>query len=239
MTVPGILAFLGLAVITVDVLGGVIAMGMLLRGGRVRHLLAFLAGYTVVVVGATLVLHPLLEILDRWLRPILESNDAIGSIEVVVGLALAGFAIHQARAATRPPTPHGRLENRSSPTRLSTVPLLLAGVAFSITALADPSFTIAVGMAAQEQNLPLRIALLVLWNVVYQAPLVAVTLAAVFGRHERLVERVMELFGPRRRLLQRILAGVLAAAALAVLADGVIALAGEHVPWLRQLILLR
>ncbi|MFC7375078.1 hypothetical protein ACFQS2_10950 [Brachybacterium sp. GCM10030267] len=239
MTFAGILAFFGLAVVTVDVLGGVIAISVLLRGGRLRHLLAFHGGYATVIIAATLFLHPLLTLLERWLRPVLESSDAIGAIEVVAGLALAGFAVHQAREAGRPPTPHGPLQNRSSPQRLGAVPLVMAGVAFAGTALADPGFAISVGMAAQEPRLAVRALLLVLWNLVYQAPLVAVTIAAAVGRHERFAERVMELIGPRRQLLQGALAAVLSAGALAVLGDGMFALLGEHVPWLRQLILLR
>ena len=45
-------------------------------------------------------------------------------------------------------------------------------------------------MAAQETHLPLRSALLVLCSLVYQTPLLAVTLAAAFGKHEHLMERV-------------------------------------------------
>lgn len=239
MTFAGLLAFLGLAVVTMDVLGGVLAMGMLLRGGTMRHLLAFAAGYVAVVVAATLVLHPLLTLLGRWLHPALESNDAIGAVEAVVGLALIGFGVHQFRAASQPPGPHGPLEERAAPARLATVPLILGGVAFAGTALADPSFTIAVGMASQEQHLTLRIALLVVWNLVYQLPLATVIVAAAVGRHEQIVARVLEIFAPRRRLLQTVLATVLALAGLAVLADGAVALLGGHVPWLRQLIMLR
>ena len=40
-----------------------------------------------------------------------------------------------------------------------------------------PTRTIAVGMASQEQHLPLHVGLLVLWNLVYQLPLVAVLLS--------------------------------------------------------------
>ena len=237
MTFAGILAFLGLAVVTMDVLGGVIATGVLLRGGAVRHLLAFLGGYTVVVTAATLVLHPLLAWLSSVLRPVLDSNNAIGTVEIVVGLALAGISAHQFRAVTRPQQKHGRIEERSTPTRLAATPLALAGVASSVTA--DPSFTIAVGMASQERHLWAHIALLLLWNVVYQLPLVSVTIAAAFGRHEQLVERVMAVFGPRRRALQTALAILLALIGLAVLGDGIYALISGHVPWLRQLIMLR
>ena len=239
MTFAGILAFFGLAVVTMDVLGGVIAISVMLRGGRVRHLLAFAGGYTVIIVAATLILQPLLALLNRWLRPVLESNNSVGAVEIVVGLALAAFGIHQFRGAARPPLPHGRLERRSTPKRLATAPLVLAGIGFSATALADPGFAIAVGMASQEQHLALRVALLVLWNLLYQAPLVAVLCAAMFGTHEQLVTRVMELLGPRRRALQTALAVLLALASLAVLGDGLFALLSEHVPWLRQLLLLR
>lgn len=239
MTFAGMLAFFGLAVVTMDVLGGVIAIGVMLRGGTVRHLLAFTGGYTVVIIAATLILRPLLALLHRWLRPVLDSNNAIGTVELVVGLALVGFSVHQFRAASRPALPHGRLEQRSTPKRLATAPLVLAGIGFSVTALADPGFTIAVGMASQEQHLLRHVALLVLWNLVYQLPLVAVLTAAAFGRHEQLVTRVMEVLGPRRRALQTLLAALLALVGIAVLGDGVIALLSEHVPWLRQLLLLR
>ena len=138
MTMSGTLAFLGLAVLTMDVLGGVIATGILLRGGRLRHLLTFWTGYTAVIVVATLLLHPLLDVLGRWLHPILQSRGAVGAVEVVVGLALSGFAAHQARAARRPPLPRDGAVRRTSPARLAAWPLLAAGVAFSATALADP-----------------------------------------------------------------------------------------------------
>jgi hypothetical protein len=239
MTVAGILAFFGLAVVTMDVLGGVIAIGVMLRGGTVRHLLAFVGGYTVIIVAATLILHPLLALLNRWLRPVLDSNNAVGAVEIVVGLVLVVFSVHQFRAASRPRTPHGRLEQRSTPTRLATAPLVLAGVGLSATVLADPGFAIAVGMASQEQHLPRHVTLLVLWHLVYQAPLVAVLAAALFGKHELVITRVMELVGPRRRALQTVFAALLALAGLAVLGDGLFALLGGHVPWLRQLLLLR
>ncbi|MGO1482024.1 MAG: hypothetical protein ACTHWF_12975 [Brachybacterium sp.] len=239
MTFAGILAFFGLAVVTVDVLGGVIAISVMLRGGTVRHLLAFAGGYTVIIFAATLILQPLLALLDRWLRPVLASDDAIGVAEVIVGLALIAVSIHQFRAASRPPAPHGRLEKRSTPARLAAAPLALAGVAFSATALADPAFPIAVGMASQERHLLARAALLVLWHLVYQAPFVAVLIAAAADRHEQLATRVMEVVGPRRRALQTALAAALALAGIAVLGDGIVALLSGHVPWLRQLILLR
>src|SRR5699024_6535671 len=184
MTFAGLLAFFGLAVVTMDVLGGVIAIGVMLRGGTVRNLLAFAGGYTVIVVAATLILRPLLALLERWLRPVLESHGAISAVEIVVGLALLGFSVPQFRAAARAPTLDGPLAQRSSPRPLATAPLILAGVGFSATALADPAFTIAVGMASQEQRLAAHVRSLVAWNRLYQAALVAVIIAGAFGKHE-------------------------------------------------------
>ncbi|MDN5896732.1 MAG: amidohydrolase family protein [Nocardioides sp.] len=175
----------------------------------------------------------------RGLHRVLDSNYAVRAVEIMVGLALVSFSVHQFRAASHPPAPHGRLERCSTPKRLATAPLILAGVGFSATALAGPGFTIAVGMASQEQRLPLQVALLVLWNLLYQAPLCAVLGTALFGKHELLVTRVVEVFGPHRRALQTALAVLLALAGLAVLGDGLLAVLGEHVPWLRQLLLLR
>lgn len=239
MTFAGLLAFLGLALVTMDVLGGVIATSVLLSGGRLRHLLAFFSGYAAVIIVATLVLHPLLALLSSWLRPVLASNGAVGSVEVAVGAVLGAVAVHQYRASRRPPGPPGRMQRRSAPKRLALWPMLLAGVGFSATALADPAFPIAVGMASQVQDLTARTGLLVLWHLVYQAPLVTMTVIAATGKHDRLVHRLADWMAERRRGLQRALAVVLALLAAVVLVDGIWSLIGGHEPWLRQLISLR
>ena len=79
-------------------------------------------------------------------------------------------------------------------------------------------------------------ALLVLWNLVYQAPLVTLTVIAAIGKTERIVRRMADWFAARRRPLQSALA-VVRVIALVVLSDGVLSLVGGHVPWLRQLLL--
>ena len=94
-------------------------------------------------------------------------------------------------------------------------------------------------MASQEQHLALRISLLMLWHLLYQAPLVTMTIIAGIGKHNRLVQRLAQWFAERRQPLQTALAAVLAVLGLAVLGDGVFSLFGEHVPWLSQLVALR
>ena len=117
--------------------------------------------------------------------------------------------------------------------------MLLAGVAFSTAALADPAFPIAAGMASQVEDLALRIGLLVLWHLLYHAPLVTMTIIAATGKHNRLVHRLADWMAERRRGLQRALAAVLALLAAVVMVDGIWSLIGGHEPWLRQLISLR
>ena len=84
-----------------------------------------------------------------------------------------------------------------------------------------------------------RIGLLVLWHLLYQAPLVTMTIIPATRKHDRLVHRLADWMAERRRGLQRALAVVLALLAAVILVDGVWSLIGGHEPWLRQLIALR
>lgn len=234
MTVLGLLTFLALAAVSVDVLGGILAATFLHRGIPPRHLLLFVGGYTGVIIAATLVIHPLIQIVGGWLHPLLASNNALGVVEIVVGTILIVVAWFQRRTALHPKPPKKKREVSDR-----TASLLLGGAAFAFTAVADPAFVIAIGMAATEPHLPLRAGLLVLWNLIYQAPLAAVTLAALLGKHEALLARVRRFIEPRRRRLFLILAAVLFVIGAVIAADGIVSLCSGHLPWLRELLLLR
>lgn len=233
MTALGLLAFFGMAVVTMDVLGGVIAATFLARGMRPLHLLAFVGAYAASVIAVTLLLKPLLRIVGEWLAPVLGSETWLSMIQLVVGAALIGFALFQRRNAERIPQPRQR-NLRDQVGSLATGGLLL-----SLTTYADPTFTVAVGMAMQVPSVLEEIALLVAWNVIYQLPLVTVTVTSLFGAHERILARLGAFFGPRRRGLLLIFAAILAVAGLAVIADGAVALASAHHPWLESLLMLR
>lgn len=233
MTLAGLLTFFGMAVVTMDVLGGVIAATFLARGMRPLHLLAFVGGYAAAVIAVTLALHTLLQLVGGWLAPLLGSETAIAVVQLVVGTALIGFALFQRHRAEHPPAP------RERDTRDRVGSLAAGGLLLSLTTFADPTFTVAVGMAAMVPNLPERIGLLVAWNVIYQLPLVTVTIASLFGWHERVLAAASRFFGPRRRRIMLIFAGVLALAGLVVIGDGIVALSGPHHPWLHSLLLMR
>ncbi|PWH06421.1 hypothetical protein DEO23_05470 [Brachybacterium endophyticum] len=233
MTIAGLLTFFGLAIVTMDVLGGVIAATFLARGMRPLHLLYFVGGYAVAVFVVTLALKPILEIVGRWAAPVIESPERIAGIQLVVGLALVGFAIFQFRNARKPPRPkdHHTVDQVGS--------LAVGGLLLSLTTFADPTFTIAVGMAMQTHSLITEIGLLVAWNVIYQLPLVTVTALSQFGLHTRALDALARFFGPRRRVLLLTFSAILALGGLLVIADGVVALCSEHPPWLQALLLLR
>lgn len=233
MTVIGLLTFFGLAIVTVDVLGGFLAAAFLARGVRPVHLLFFIAGYTAVITAATIVLKPLLRFLGRVLAPVLGSEVWLAVIQIVVGAALIGFAAYQRHSALNPRPPQGP-EVRDRIGSLAT-----GGALFALTTLADPAFTIAVGMAMQAHDLVLEVLLLIGWNLVYQIPLVTITVAALFGAHRRVLAALGRFFGPRRRRLLLALALILAVGGVVVIVDGAWALLSRHRPWLESLLLLR
>jgi cytochrome c biogenesis protein CcdA len=233
MTLAGLLTFFGLAVVTMDVLGGVIAATFLARGMRPLHLLYFLGGYAVAVLAVTLVLKPILAFAGRWVAPVLDSGVRVSVIQLVVGCALIGFAAYQCRSALRPrpPKDHHTIDQVGS--------LAVGGLLLSLTTFADPTFTIAVGLAMQTHSLLEEIVLLVAWNVIYQLPLVTVTVLSQFGLHTRVLRALERFFGPRRRVLLLIFSTLLCTAGLVVIADGIIALTTTHHSWLQSLLLLR
>lgn len=233
MTALGLLTFFGMAVVTMDVLGGVIAATFLARGMRPLHLLAFVGAYAACVVAVTLALKPLLRIVGGWLAPVLGSALWLAVVQVAVGCALLGFSALQRRNALHPRPPRQRVTTD----RLGG--LAAGGALLSLTTFADPTFTVAVGLAMQARSLTEEIALLTAWNVIYQLPLVTVTAASLLGAHRRVLGALARFFGPRRRTLLLVLAAVLALLGLAAIVDGVVALAAHGDSWLQSLLVLR
>lgn len=232
MTLLGTLTFLGLAVVSLDVLGGVIAAALLARGTRPVRLLIFLASYAVIVLIATLVMQPLLQFAGRLLHPLLGSLTALAVIQLLVGVVLAGLCVHQARASLRPPRPP------KEASRQRRGGLVAGGALFSLTILCDPTYAIAVGMSTQVDHLVLRGALLVLWNGIYQAPLLIVTALGLLGVHEPALEVCVEFLSRHRVRLLHGFSALLGIAAALVLADAIIALAIHSAPWVHGLLLL-
>lgn len=233
MTVLGLLAFFGMAVVSVDVLGGILAATFLARGIRPAHLLYFVGGYSVLVLIVTILLKPLLEVASAWLAPVLGSSVALAIIQLVVGVVLVGLGAYQRYRALYPKPPKSRDVND----KLGS--LAVGGALLALTTFADPTFTIAVGMAMQVHNLAYEIVLLVVWNVIYQLPLLTVTVASLFGVHTRVLAVLSRFLARNRRRLLTIAAILLVLGGVVVISDGIVALSTAHSPWLRTLLLLR
>lgn len=233
MTLLGLLTFFGMAVVTMDVLGGVIAASFLARGLKPIHLLAFVGGYAVSVVIVTILLKPILELAGQWLAPALGSATWLAVIQLVVGTAVIGFAFFQRHRALHPSPPKTRVRGD----RVGS--LITGGLLLSLTTYADPTFTVAVGLAMQTHSLIEEIALLVAWNAIYQLPLLLVTITSQFGLHEKVLAALGRFFQPRRRRLLLALAVILALGGTAVVIDGIVALASSHRPWLQSALLMR
>lgn len=233
MTVVGLLAFFGIAVMAVDVLGGFIAAGLLAKGVQPRHLWWFVLGYAVPVTIAVLILKPLLDVAGRWLAPVLGSATAMAVIQLVIGLILLGVAYHQRRTADQPKPP------KPPRTKDRVGSLLAGGAAFSVTVLAHPFFPVIVAMAGQMGNMVVETLLIIAWMIVYQFPFVAVMVAGFFGWHERLIAWFARILKPRRRVLLLILAVGLAVFGAAAIIDAIIALASHHHPVLETALQLR
>lgn len=231
MTLLGTLTFLGLAVVSLDVLGGVLAAAMLARGIRPVRLLIFLGSYTVVVLIATLIMQPLLQFAGRALHPLLGSMTALAVIQLLVGLILAGLCAHQGLVSRRPPKPPKAAKERRGG-------LIAGGALFSLTILCDPTYAIAVGMSTQVDHLSLRAPLLIAWNLLYQAPLLIVIVLGLLGVHEPALEACVDFLSRHRVRLLHGFSALLGIAGGVILADAIIALVNRSAPWVHALMLL-
>lgn len=230
MTAVGVVAFLGLAIVGLDPFGGIVAAGAIARGARPRALLALLGTYVVLISLEILALHPILDWAGRVLAPILRSPAVWSAAQIAVALACAGIAVHQGLALRRPPAP------RTSSAGVSVRAMMIAAALLAVTSLPDPPFVAAVGLASRVDALPVRIALLVAWNVLYQAPMLVLAIAGLTPLRERAERAWIDLLARWRTPLRRALVAVLVLTAAALGAEAAVALTHGSFPWLHALL---
>lgn len=229
MSGVGILAYLGLAVVSIDPFGGIVAGAALARGAGRRALAALVLSYLLAITAAILALRPILGFLGHLLAPVLAAHIAWSIAQLVIALALLGIAAHQLRASLRPPKP------REGPARVSPWALMGASLLLALTSMPDPPFIAAVGIAGHVEPRIEGVALLVAWNLIYQSPLLILATAGLVGAGApaaRAWERLSTRWGVP---LQRTVAVLLAAAGIACGIDGILALDADAFPWLHLL----
>lgn len=194
-----VLTSVALGLAGVDPAGLVIALSALAAGARER----VVVGFTLVVVLGTALLGTALTLtVGHQLQDLdwasLLPPDWLGAV-VELGLAaglLAWTAIRLRRPGARPPRPA-----RTSRTGAA---LLWAGVAFALSAPLDPTFVGLVVLAGREQPATAVVSAHLVWIVVSQLPLVALTCAVLLRRHGRAVTWLQDLLPRARPVLGRV-----------------------------------
>lgn len=197
-----IFAVLALGVAGLDPLGALIVAGALAAGATRTGVWGFTAAATVttVVVGTALSL--LLEPLIDWLggTGFTVPDNLWLIIELVLIILLLAWGVRRI----------GRSKPRETPTkepkRGVTTPVLLgAAVVFALSALTDPTYYAVIVLAGRGEPLWLVITAHLLWFMVSQSPLLALSVTTVTGGHDRLAQVLRKLWDRGRPLLNRLL----------------------------------
>lgn len=96
----------------------------------------------------------------------------------------------------------------------------LAGFLFGFWAMSDPTFWTVVALTAKDGNLFMRILCSAIWMVIGQLPLYALTIAIIFGAHDKLIQNIEKFLDTnnRREKLHRIVEWVINIFVLAIIA---------------------
>jgi hypothetical protein len=170
---------LGLAVAGLDPAGALIALAALASGTRPRLVLAF-AGLVLIgtaALGTSLSLTLGRRVTDMDWTVLVPDDDLGAVLEILAGVALLVWAGVRLR---RP-----RLQGPRPARRRSGAGLLVVGVLFTLGAVLDPTFlglTVVAGRGEPWWQVAVAHAL---WALLSQAPLVALTVAVLTGRHAR------------------------------------------------------
>lgn len=230
MTGPQLAAFLGLAVVSIDPFGALLALACFRRDPRRRAtavlLLTVIGGLWLIALLAGRVVAWLLRLLGPWLtrRPV---EEGIQLAAVLALLGVAGWQWWSSRSQRVAPTgPHrGRL-----------VGIALAGLGFALVSVTDPGLLVAATSAQVTAPGVPAAALMLLWVGLYQLPLLVVGTLLAGPHRSRLAEQVDRIWARVRRPLQRGLAILLVAGALALLVDLALAVQDGRLPALGRLI---
>lgn len=230
MSASGVLAYLGLAVVSLDPFGGIVVVGALLRGVSRRALVTLLVSYIVLITAVILALGPLIRLAAGFLAPFLRSPAPWAIAQAVIALALIGVGIHQARTLRRPAEP------AAEPRGVSPRAMAVAAALLAITSMPDPPFIASVGLAQRAGTTAGTIALLVAWNLIYQSPMLVLGVAGLTPWRDRAVGLYQRTMNRWRVPLVRTISVALLAIGAAVLIEAVLALIGAHQPWLHTLL---
>lgn len=205
---------LALGLAGIDPAGLLLALGSLAAGARGRTVLIFtatiVAGTALLGTVLTLTLGQQLQGFD-WTS--LLPPDWFGAvIEALLAAALLMWmVVRLRRPEARPPRPAKRGRTGTA--------LVWGGLAFAVTAPLDPTFVSLVVLAGRGESAPAIGLAHVTWIVVSQLPLVALAIAVILHRHDRVVAWLRDFMPRIRPALARLGTVTLALAGLLMATD--------------------
>lgn len=183
---PGALGLvLGLGLAGFDPVGALVVIPALLAGTRTRVVVVFVVSSLLSTVATGVVLAEFADLVLPWLRQVLDVPDVVRLVAQSVIAALLGWWALRRRGES------GReLEVPEFLTALLTTSggMALAGIAWGVLALGDPSFYGVALLTADASGVGGTMVAFALWFVVSQSPLCLVAGALVFGRDSRAMQ---------------------------------------------------
>ncbi len=209
-------AVLTLGVAGLDPLGALLMAGALAGGATRKGVAAFTAaaaGTTIAVgVACSLLLAPFI---DRLAAAMANTPDVVWlALELGLAILLLVWGVRRLRAGVSKEKP--RKKTRSL---IDTSVLLGAGVVFGISALTDPTYYGVIVLAGRDEPIWLVVIAHVLWFVVSQAPLLALTIAAARGSHVRLAQKLQGYWEQWRPTVGRVITAMMFVGAALLMID--------------------
>ena len=208
-------AIAGLGVAGLDPVGALILTTAIASGARRSAVLAFFAsslGVTV-LVGVALG-ESVQRLVDLVVSLIQVPDPARFWLQLTAAVALTVWAVRRYRN-----------RNQSSPSqsrraRGSSMPAMLAaGTAWGIAALTDPTFYATAALAGQSRGIVVPAVLVMVWFLISQLPLLAVTVTYLINSEGPAVTRLVALTKRLSMALSHVLTALLAFAALLLAAS--------------------
>ena len=211
---------MGLALAGIDPLGLSLLLAALAAGGQKLHVAAFALATPL----GTVALGVLFSLFGEQLSEVMSSvlpgaNDPVWA---VVELLVAGVIIYWLVSSLKPAADDMKSEQAASPPRNpSLIGFTVSGLAFSLSAVPDPTFLATAAVASQASGLLPMIGLHLLWALISQVLLFGFAIAYLFDLHEPLVAVAKPLWERLKRPMLFVLKASLAALALGLIADAV------------------
>lgn len=216
-----VLATVGLALAGIDPLGLSLLIAALAAGAKKPHVVVF----SFATLIGTVALGVLFSLFGDHLAQVASGilPDVNDPIWAMVELIVAGVIVYWLVSSPKPDAEGPKSNEATSAPRggSSVIGIAVSGLAFSLSAVSDPTFLATAAVASQAGGLFAMIGLHVLWVLISQGLLFGFAIAYLFDLHEPLVATAKPLWERLKRPLLFVLKASLAVFAIGLIADAV------------------